>query len=78
MEETIILTNFVFLNTFTSYNTILGRPWIHKMRVFSSSYHQLMKHPIVDEVKEIKKDHERAKSCNNLAMKNTDSISSSK
>lgn len=45
MERAIVLTNFVVLNTSTSYNTILGRPWIYKMRSIILTYHQLIKYP---------------------------------
>lgn len=53
MEGAIILMNFVILNTHMSYNAILRHPWIHKMRAVPSTYHQLIKYPIFERVKEI-------------------------
>ncbi|XP_070025715.1 uncharacterized protein [Nicotiana sylvestris] len=35
------------------YNTLLGRPWIHCMRVVTSTLHQVMKFPTKDGIKTV-------------------------
>lgn len=69
MEGVIILTNFVILNTSTSYNVILGRTYIHKMRVIPSTYQQLIKYPTIDRIKELRGEQENVRSCYISTMK---------
>ena len=37
------LTRFHVLNSFVSYHVLLGRPWLHKHKLISSTYHQCVK-----------------------------------
>lgn len=37
---------FVVLDSPSSYNVILGRPWIHDMRAVPSTFHQVIRFPI--------------------------------
>lgn len=69
-EGAIKLTNFMVLNILTSYNEILGRTWIYRMKIFPSMYHQLIKYPTMDGVKEIRGKQKKVKSCYNFSMKN--------
>lgn len=78
VERAIVLINFIILNTLTSYNIILERLWIHKKRVFPSTYLQLVKYLMVTRIKEIKGDHKKARSCYNVAIKNLEPSSSSR
>ena len=39
-----IVTEFSILDVPSPYNTILGRPWIHMIRVVPSTHHQLLKY----------------------------------
>lgn len=59
----------------TSYDAILERPYIHKVRVVPSTYHQSIKYPIKDGVKEIKGDQERAMNGYDVTMKNAEHVS---
>ena len=57
------LTEFWVLNSYSLYNAILGRPWLHKMRVVSSTLHQRLRFPISERIMEIRGDQVAAKQC---------------
>ncbi|XP_021768647.1 uncharacterized protein LOC110732963 [Chenopodium quinoa] len=40
-----MMYKFYVIDFKTAYNVILGTPWIHKMKAFPSTYHQLLKFP---------------------------------
>ncbi|GMN67946.1 hypothetical protein TIFTF001_037007 [Ficus carica] len=48
------LTTFLVLDCPSAYKIILGRPWIHAMKVVPSTYHQHIRFPTKKGVKEIK------------------------
>ena len=39
---------FSMVDDLSSYNAIIGRAWLHKMKVISSTYHQMMSY-LIDE-----------------------------
>ncbi|XP_070032858.1 uncharacterized protein [Nicotiana tomentosiformis] len=43
------------------YNIILGRPWLHEMKVVPSTYHQLLKFPMPEGIKKIRGDKSAAR-----------------
>ena len=45
--------NFFMLDNPSAYNIILGKPWIHKIRVVPSTFHQVIRFPTTWGVKEI-------------------------
>ncbi|KAI3758462.1 hypothetical protein L6452_06025 [Arctium lappa] len=47
-------TKFNVVDCSSTYNVILGRPWIHDMKVVPSTYHQTLKFPTQWGVQEIK------------------------
>ncbi|XP_074314745.1 uncharacterized protein LOC141649981 [Silene latifolia] len=53
----------------STYNVILGRPWIHEMKAVPSTYHQCPKFPTPWGVQEIRGDQEEAKNCYKIALK---------
>ncbi|XP_074297868.1 uncharacterized protein LOC141628660 [Silene latifolia] len=55
----------------STYNVILGRPWIHEMKAVPSTYHQCLKFPTPWGVQEIRGDQEEAKNCYKIALKPT-------
>ncbi|XP_074300130.1 uncharacterized protein LOC141631344 [Silene latifolia] len=55
----------------STYNVILGRPWIHEMKAIPSTYHQCLKFPTPWGVQEIRGDQEDAKNCYRIALKPT-------
>ncbi|XP_056690256.1 uncharacterized protein [Spinacia oleracea] len=58
-----IMTKFNVVDCPSAYNVILGRPWIHKMKVVPSTYHQSIKFPTKWGVMEIKGQQRDAKKC---------------
>jgi hypothetical protein len=47
------LTEFFVLNTYSPYNAILGRPWLHQMGAVPSTLHQRLRFPTPQGVMEI-------------------------
>ncbi|XP_056855819.1 uncharacterized protein LOC130505235 [Raphanus sativus] len=56
-------TKFLVVDCPSSYNVILGRPWIHDMRAVPSTLHQLVKFPTPWGIRAVKGDQENARSC---------------
>lgn len=62
MEKgSMVMINFMVVDASTHYNLILGRLWIHKMKVILYTYHQV--------IMEVLGDQEKAHSFYNMAMK---------
>ena len=55
--------NFIVVNAFSPYTTILGRPWIHAMEVIPSTSHQKIKFPTKDGVAVVRTDQKVARQC---------------
>ncbi|XP_074301175.1 uncharacterized protein LOC141632530 [Silene latifolia] len=55
----------------STYNVILGRPWIHEMKAVTSTYHQSLKFPTPWGVQEIRGDQNIARDCYKNALKPT-------
>ncbi|XP_056850749.1 uncharacterized protein LOC130500070 [Raphanus sativus] len=62
-------TKFLVVDCLSSYNVILGRPWIHDMRAVPSTLHQLVKFPTPWGIKAVKGDQENASSCYQTTLK---------
>ncbi|XP_021721365.1 uncharacterized protein LOC110688923 [Chenopodium quinoa] len=62
---------FRVIDTLSSYNMILGRPWIHEMKAIPSTYHQVIKFPTRWGIQEIRGDPREAKECYKIALKAT-------
>ncbi|XP_019237266.1 PREDICTED: uncharacterized protein LOC109217466 [Nicotiana attenuata] len=65
-------TQFEEVDEDMGYNVILGRPWIHEMKVVPSTYQQLLKFPTPNGVKQFRGDQLAAREMN------TGTLSSSK
>ncbi|XP_070046595.1 uncharacterized protein [Nicotiana tomentosiformis] len=50
------------------YNIILGRPWLHEMKVVPSTYHQLLKFPTLEGIKQIRGDQPAAREMNAISV----------
>ncbi|XP_021770754.1 uncharacterized protein LOC110734941 [Chenopodium quinoa] len=68
---------FLVIDTLSSYNMILGRPWIHEMKAIPSTYHQVIKFPTRWGIQEIRGDPREAKECYKIALQATSSEKSS-
>ncbi|KAM6590714.1 hypothetical protein CsatA_013319 [Cannabis sativa] len=66
-------TKFLVVDSPSTYNAILGRPWIHSMKAVPSTYHQVIRFPIKWGVKEIWVAQKATRDCyqNSLKEKST-------
>ncbi|XP_056850780.1 uncharacterized protein LOC130500092 [Raphanus sativus] len=62
-------TKFLVVDCPSSYNVILGRPWILDMGAVPSNLHQLVKFPTPWGIKAVKGDQENARSCYQTTLK---------
>nr|XP_009767228.1 PREDICTED: uncharacterized protein LOC104218435 [Nicotiana sylvestris] len=60
-EEVMKPTLFEVVDGDMSYNIILGRPWVHDMKVLPSICHQLLKFPTPKGIKQIRGDQSAAR-----------------
>nr|XP_009600808.1 uncharacterized protein LOC104096186 [Nicotiana tomentosiformis] len=51
-----------------SYNIILGRPWMHEMKVVPSTYHQSLKFPTPEGIKKIRGDQPATRKMNAISV----------
>ena len=49
----VVEVDFIVVDAFSPYTTIIGRPWLHTLGVVSSTFHQKVKYPSRDQVLEI-------------------------
>ncbi|XP_048605672.1 uncharacterized protein LOC125583136 [Brassica napus] len=56
-------TKFLIVDCDSSYNMILGRPWIHGVGAIPSTLHQMVKFPTSWDIKVIRADQEYSRSC---------------
>ncbi|XP_028092886.1 uncharacterized protein LOC114293065 [Camellia sinensis] len=66
-----VTTDFTVIDTPSLYNIVLGRPWLHAMRVVPSTLHQLLRFPTEFGIEEVKRNQVQAKNCSITAMKYT-------
>ena len=45
--------NFIVVDTYSPYTTIVARPWFHVMGVVSSTLHLKVKYPFEDQLEEL-------------------------
>ncbi|XP_070043129.1 uncharacterized protein [Nicotiana tomentosiformis] len=64
-------TLFKVVDGDTCYNIILGRPWLHEMKVIPSTYHKLLKFPTPEGIKHIKGDQSAAREINAISVSNS-------
>lgn len=62
-------TKFIVVDCPSSYNAILGRPWIHEMKVVPSTYHQVIKFPTPWGIKQISGAQRAARECYQSTLK---------
>ncbi|XP_009772653.1 uncharacterized protein [Nicotiana sylvestris] len=63
-EVVIKMTLFEVVDGDIGYNIILGRPWLHEMRVVPSTYHQLLKFPMPQGIRQIRGDQPATREMN--------------
>ncbi|XP_038699466.1 uncharacterized protein LOC119996767 [Tripterygium wilfordii] len=62
-------TRFSIVDSPSAYNAILGRPWLHAIRAVPSTYHQILRYPTNNGVKEILGDQHSSRSCYKTTMR---------
>ena len=45
--------DFIMVDAYSPYTTIVARPWLYAVEVVSSTLHQKVKYPSIGQVKEI-------------------------
>ena len=55
--------NFIVVNAYSPYTTIVGKPWLHALRAVSSTLHFKMKYPSRDQIKKLVKNQSMARQC---------------
>ena len=59
----VVEVDFIVIDAFSPYTTIMGRPWLHTLGVVSSILHQKVKYPSGDQVLEILGSQSMARPC---------------
>ena len=52
-DSEIVEVDFIMVNSYSPYTTIVARPWLHALGAVSSTLHQKVKYPSESLVKEI-------------------------
>ena len=55
--------DFIVVDDFSPYTAIVARPWLHTLKVVSSTLHQKVKYPSEDQIKELVGDQYMARQC---------------
>ena len=58
-----VKVDFIVVDAYSPYTTIVARPWLHTLGVVSSTLHQKVKYPSEGQVKEILGDQSMARQC---------------
>ncbi|XP_058208180.1 uncharacterized protein LOC131321193 [Rhododendron vialii] len=59
----VLRTDFLVVDVPSSYNAIIGRAWLHKMRAISSTYHQMVRFPGSNGIERIRGNQRVAHQC---------------
>ena len=62
-DSKIVEVNFIMVDSYSPYTTIVARPWLHALGAVSSTLHQKVKSPSHGQVKEIVGNQSMAKQC---------------
>ncbi|XP_070049833.1 uncharacterized protein [Nicotiana tomentosiformis] len=68
VEEVMKITIFEVVDGDMGYNIILGRLWLHEMKVVPSAYHQLVEFPTPEGVKQIRGDQPAVREMNAISV----------
>ena len=64
----VVKVDFIVVDVFSPYTAIVGRPWLHTLKVVSSTLHQKVKYPSGDQVLEIVGSQAAARQCQVAAI----------
>ena len=57
----LVEVNFIVVDAYSPYTTIVARPWLHTLGVFSSTLHQNVKYPSGYQIEELVRDQSMAR-----------------
>ena len=71
-----MMTSFLVLDYQSTYNIILGRPWIHAMKAVPSTYHQRIRFSTKRGIREMKGSQKVARTCylHSMKLKKSESL----
>ncbi|XP_009758158.1 uncharacterized protein [Nicotiana sylvestris] len=70
-EGVIKTTLFKVVDDDMRYNIIMGRPWLHEMKVVPSTYHHFLKFPTPKGIKQIRGDQPTTMGINEISVSNS-------
>ncbi|XP_074313890.1 uncharacterized protein LOC141649089 [Silene latifolia] len=70
------LVRYLVVEGPTTYNVILGRPWLHQMKAIPPTYHRCLKFPTPWGVVKVKEDCKESRSCYKQTLKATTKLPS--
>ena len=73
----VVEMNFIVVDAFSPYTTIMGRPWLHFLGAVSSTFHQKVKYPSGGQVLEIVGSQSMARQCLIAAIQHKPEIDTS-
>ena len=73
----VVEVNFIIVDAYSSYTTIVARPWLHTLGAVSSILHQKVKYPFEGQIKEILGDQFLARQCMVVAIQHKPEAKSS-
>ena len=59
----VVEVDFIMVDAYSPYTTIMARPWLHALEVVSSTIHQKVKYPSNGQVKEIVGNQSMTRQC---------------
>ena len=59
----VVEVDFIMVDAYSSYTTIVAKPWLHTLGAVSSTLHQKVKYPSEGQVKEIVRSQSMARQC---------------
>ena len=59
----VVEVDFIVVDVYSPYTTIVGRPWLHALGAVSSTLHQKVKYPSDGQVKEVVGNQSMARQC---------------
>ena len=73
----VVEVDFIVVDAFSPYTTIMGRPWLHSLGAVSSTLHQKVKYPSGDQVLEIVGSQSMARQCLIVAIQHKPEVGTS-
>ena len=59
----VVKVDFIIMDAYSPYTTIVAKPWLHTLGAVSSTLHQKVKYPSGSQIKEILEDQALARQC---------------